>query len=210
MDTKTTVSALHRERMLAAAERVFAEKGFEQTTVDDLSRATGYSRRTLYAYFESKEGVLHALLAQGLEALAAEMEEAFTAETAFLKRFDAMAEAIRRYTLRCAYAAEVIEGARTDGAGRGTEGEKRIFTAGKRVNGLLCRVVEDGKAEGKVREDVRPLPAVCVLWEGLLGVVRLTAAKGAYLTRAFSMTEEDFWRYGKAQLLRGILKEEKR
>ena len=41
MDTKTTVSALHRGRMLAAAERVFAEKGFEQTTVDDLSRATG-------------------------------------------------------------------------------------------------------------------------------------------------------------------------
>ncbi len=210
MDTKTAVSALHRERMLAAAERVFAEKGFEQTTVDDLSRATGYSRRTLYAYFESKEGVLHALLAQGLEALAAEMEEAFAAETAFLKRFDAMAEAIRRYTLRCAYAAEVIEGARTDGAGRGTEGEKRIFAAGERVNGLLCRVVEDGKAEGKVREDVRSLPAVCVLWEGLLGVVRLTAAKGAYLTRAFSMTEEDFWRYGKAQLLRGILKEEER
>ena len=31
---KEAVAALHRERMLAAAEELFQQKGFEQTTID--------------------------------------------------------------------------------------------------------------------------------------------------------------------------------
>ena len=39
---KEAVAALHRERMLAAAEELFQQKGFEQTTIDDISKASGY------------------------------------------------------------------------------------------------------------------------------------------------------------------------
>ena len=54
---KEAVAAFHREQIIKASESLFSEKGFEQTTVDDISRQSGYSRRTVYAYFESKEGL---------------------------------------------------------------------------------------------------------------------------------------------------------
>lgn len=51
-----------REAMLAAAGELFLEKGFEQTTLTDIVKRSGGSRRTLYEHFGSKEGLLSAII----------------------------------------------------------------------------------------------------------------------------------------------------
>ena len=52
-----------RERaILATAERLLAERGFDGFSVDDLARGAGLSRPTFYFYFASKDAVVLALL----------------------------------------------------------------------------------------------------------------------------------------------------
>ena len=51
-----------RAQVLAAALGCFAEKGFHAATMDDLVRASGLSKGSLYWHFESKEAVFLALL----------------------------------------------------------------------------------------------------------------------------------------------------
>jgi mycofactocin system transcriptional regulator len=46
-----------RETIEEVALGLFAERGFEATTVDDIATAVGVGRRTLFRYFESKNDI---------------------------------------------------------------------------------------------------------------------------------------------------------
>ena len=48
-------SAGLREQLLSAAEKLFAEQGYANTTVDQIVEAAGCSKSTFYHYFEAKE-----------------------------------------------------------------------------------------------------------------------------------------------------------
>src|SRR2546423_5202565 len=57
-----------RDELLAAALRVFAERGYRQAAVDEIAAAAGYSKGALYWHFSSKEELLMALLAERIDA----------------------------------------------------------------------------------------------------------------------------------------------
>jgi AcrR family transcriptional regulator len=47
-----------REALRDAAHRLFAEKGFAGTTIDDITEAANVSRRTFFRYYDSKDDLL--------------------------------------------------------------------------------------------------------------------------------------------------------
>ena len=44
-----------RQKLVDIARQLFAKKGIEGTTMNDIAVASGKGRRTLYTYFKSKE-----------------------------------------------------------------------------------------------------------------------------------------------------------
>jgi AcrR family transcriptional regulator len=47
-----------RQALRTAAHRLFAEKGFSRTTIDDITEAADVSRRTFFRYYDSKDDLL--------------------------------------------------------------------------------------------------------------------------------------------------------
>ncbi len=56
-----------RQRILRAAETLFAQKGYENTTIQDLATAAGVGDGTVYDYFRNKEDVLFHTLKAGFQ-----------------------------------------------------------------------------------------------------------------------------------------------
>jgi len=69
--TRTVVRSL----LARTALELFATKGFDATTIDDVAAAAGVSRRTLFNYFRSKEDLALGSLAEQGELIAARFAE---------------------------------------------------------------------------------------------------------------------------------------
>src|SRR3954463_5445713 len=67
--------ALKREAVIHAAARAFRERGYHNTSLDDLAATLGVTKPTLYLYVPNKEAILfecfRAGLAQMVESLSA-------------------------------------------------------------------------------------------------------------------------------------------
>ncbi len=64
-----------RQKLLEVARELFAHKGLEATTMNDIAAASGRGRRTLYTYFRSKEEIYYAVIEEELERLSEKMDE---------------------------------------------------------------------------------------------------------------------------------------
>lgn len=64
-----------REKLVDVARQLFAKKGVESTTMNDIAVGSGKGRRTLYTYFKSKEEVYYAVIQSELERLSDKMDE---------------------------------------------------------------------------------------------------------------------------------------
>lgn len=66
MATKRRIETMeeNRARMIAAARKAFAEKGFAGASMDELTASVGLTRGALYHTFGDKKGLLAAVVAQ--------------------------------------------------------------------------------------------------------------------------------------------------
>jgi AcrR family transcriptional regulator len=58
MTRKQRERATRRKEIIDAAEHLFASKGFENTTMDEIAERAEFGKPTLYSYFKGKEEIL--------------------------------------------------------------------------------------------------------------------------------------------------------
>lgn len=204
---KETIAALHREQIMKAAETLFSEKGYERTTIEDISALSGYSRRTIYVYYASKEEILYCIIEKGLLLLRNEIEIAVKGKENFMAQYEAICAAMRLYQEQCPHSWENVNKAKAanfDFANL-SDTVKRILALGTEINALLADFIEQGKNTGVVRQDVVPMMTVYILWSSIVSFITLWQTKGSFITKQFSISEEDFLAYGLHQIINSIL-----
>src|SRR5579859_3973198 len=78
-----------RQRILDAAEEVFADKGYHGTVVDDIIRGAKTSKGGFYFYFPSKQGIFLALIDALAPKLMAAVDRAIDREETAPAKVDA-------------------------------------------------------------------------------------------------------------------------
>ncbi len=161
----------------AAAVRVFAEKGFANTTMQDIARAAGVGKGTIYQYVKSKEDLFYevflwinreagAALRVGIEALAG-------SPVARLK-------ALNRTVIDAVTAMKPIYGLFLDfWSASATPALRERFKAAFRefyddYRGIAAAVIKEGVAAGIFRNDL-DIEAVCAALVGMWDALGLQA-----------------------------------
>jgi AcrR family transcriptional regulator len=87
-----------REAIWDAATDLFAEKGFDETTVEDIAQAAGVSRRSFFRYFSSKSD----LMSYGMILYGEELTEAIGACPVSYSPFEVLRETVLNVAQRTA------------------------------------------------------------------------------------------------------------
>lgn len=82
------VNLERRQHLLSVARRVFAERGFTATTMDDVARAAGFTKPILYQYFSSKTDLYREIVAQTAARLLSQLEAAVETTTSPRERIE--------------------------------------------------------------------------------------------------------------------------
>ena len=76
MSRKVLEQQARQRFILDAARELFAEKGIDTTSMEDIAAAADYTRRTLYTYFASRDDILLRVLIEDLHIRWAAQQEA--------------------------------------------------------------------------------------------------------------------------------------
>ena len=68
-------TAKTRNLLIDVARKLFAQKGLNGTTMNDIAKTSGKGRRTLYAYFANKEEIYAAVIQTEVDRISDKLEE---------------------------------------------------------------------------------------------------------------------------------------
>jgi AcrR family transcriptional regulator len=79
---------VRRQEIIAAARTVFARKGFNDATLDDVAELAEFGKGTLYNYFENKEALFASVLQDAFDEVMRIAREALEGDEPFEKRIE--------------------------------------------------------------------------------------------------------------------------
>lgn len=94
---KKEPEGFHRRQIAEAAAELFRVQGTERTTMDDIAGKAGYSKATLYVYFQNKRDIVGELALQSMELLREHLETALAIPGGTRRRYDALCRELAEY-----------------------------------------------------------------------------------------------------------------
>src|SRR5262245_54002313 len=143
--TQTRDKVATRQRLLDAAEQVFAEKGYHGAGVDDIIRASDSSKGGFYFHFPNKQAIFLALVDALTPKLGASIDRAIAAESDPVAQLDAALRTVLDLFARHRRLSKILL-VEAVGLGHGFD-EKLMRTRGefaRMIRGYLDRAVTAG------------------------------------------------------------------
>lgn len=194
---------VHQNRIAGEAEVLFDRKGIESTTMDDIAKAAGYSKATLYVYFKNKDEIVTYLALKSMRMLRDSIAMAAKKEAGLKEQFMGIGLAIREYAeeypayyqmslQRIEYSSEDLEGSLYS----------EVYKVGEEINMIIIDCLEKGRAcqQGDGREP--KITDVLQIWGMITGLINIAMQKREYIEDIGSMKEQEFLREGLEKIYR--------
>lgn len=189
---------LRRNHIIDAAERVFFSKGYENASMDEVAREAGFTKKTIYMYFSSKEQIYFQIMIRGFRQLIIMLEDNDKEK----KQENAIDElhsiflSFYKFSQECApYFKAIMEYEAKDCSQyTGVEGAaiEECYQLGETIFVHLSRALDQGIQEGSVRKELDSEKTALTLWAFTMGIFNTRERKKDYLKAYHNVDAEEF------------------
>lgn len=205
---KKEPKSVHRENIAAAASSLFMEKGITAASMNDIAKTAGYSKATLYVYFENKEEIIGFLVLESMKKLYGYITSALEKQEATRARYDLICQGLVLYREEFPfYFKMVLDKINIDFDSRDYLPEEReTYQIGEEINEKLKDFLISGMKKGDLRSDIKIMPAIFNFWGMLSGLIQMAANKEEYIEKVMYLSKSQFLEYGFDMLYHSIEK----
>ena len=206
---KKEPKSVHRENIATAASTLFMEKGITATSMNDIAKTAGYSKATLYVYFENKEEIIGFLVLDSMKRLYSYITSALEQQEATKTRYDLICRGLVLYQEEFPfYFKMVLDKINIDFESRNyLPEEKETYQVGEEINEKLKDFLVSGTKRGDLRDDLKIMPTIFHFWGMLSGLIQFASNKEEYIENVLHLSKNQFLEYGFDMLYRSIEKE---
>jgi AcrR family transcriptional regulator len=139
------------ESLLAVAVTVFNERGYDGTSMEDLSRRLGISKSSIYYHVDSKEDLLALALDRALDGLFLVADQVAAADEPAIERLERLVRgSVQVLVDRLPYVTLLLR------ARGNTSTERRALARRRQFDQIVADLVKAAEQDGAIRPDVDP------------------------------------------------------
>ncbi len=195
---KKEPKSVHREKIASAASVLFMERGIAATSMDDIARVAGYSKATLYVYFENKEEIIGILVLNSMKKLYHYIASALEQKETTKEQYNIICQGLVQYQEEFPfYFKMVLDKINIDFERHDyLPEEKETYQIGEEINEKIKEFLISGIDKGDLRSDLKIMPTIFVFWGMLSGLIQLAENKEEYIKKAMGLSKSQFLEYG--------------
>ncbi len=195
---KKEPKSAHREKIASAASVLFMEKGTAATSMDDIAKAAGYSKATLYVYFENKEEIISILVLDSMKKLYGYISSALEQEETTRTKYGLICHGLTKYQEEFPFYFKMV----LDKININFETqdylpeEKETYQIGEKINGKIKDFLISGIEKGDLQSSLEIMPVIFNFWGMLSGIIQLASNKEEYIQNLTGLSKDQFLEYG--------------
>ncbi len=134
-----------------AAIKLFSEREFSRTTVDEIASLAGVGKGTIYLYFQNKEQIFMAIIEQGLENISRLLEEVTNSPEEFPKRLYRLIYENFKFVETNQSFYRLLLKERMNLSHCNNDSHQRLLALHQKMHRMGCAFFEAGIAQGYIR-----------------------------------------------------------
>jgi len=187
--------------IIDSAERLFFSKGYNNSTMDEIAKEAGFTKRTLYSYFTSKEEIYEKIKERGYLILNTLFLEGLDKEknSSEILKIKAMGYSFLKFERDYrGYFKSIFES-------EGFMVECELLE--KTTLEMLQNCIREGVKKGEITDKMDYVSISLILWSSLMGFVNTFSRKEKYIKDYFKKDIEEVIENGFDFILNSIKRE---
>ena len=191
---KERLTAFNRANIMKSASQLFKEKGVDGTTMDDIAKASEYSKTTIYGYFSNKEDLVNHIMYDGMALFKRKLCEEAKQSTDFEDFYKRFCQLLLKfhdeqpiYYEGIVWAIACVENVPT------TDILQKIYLSGKDVNQIIEEKMALAIKAKEISLDAGDIcSTVLFMWFCIMGILEKSTVKESCISAELNSTKQEF------------------